>query len=600
MSRIGQGPDMILKIGLYIALSLFGIGLLYRISSWFRCKIGPGARKISTLHRVASAIKGVLATFFSLRFFNLITSLILDVILQRKIMREDFLRWIMHLLIYLGFMLLIVLHALHGIITSKLFPDYYSTVNPFMFLRDLFGIMVIAGLCIAVYRRFILKVPRLATNAMDVYLIAIAGIIILTGIFLEGIKITSYTRYREMATDYSAAENAGESKALESYWVKNFYVVSPNRELIFDAAALKLGKSVHERSCSSCHSDPRWAFSGFIIAGMIKPAAGGMDTAGMPIFLYYIHYIACLLALAYLPFSKSFHIIATPVCLLAHAVIDEKKSNPANIATKRAIELDACVHCGTCSIRCSALAAASGRKNSDILPSEKMQHLKSMIRGKKLDKHKLDALMEGVYLCTNCDRCTVVCPAGINLRELWFQAREGLIQNGKPMPVILSPLSHYRGLMKDRLSEEYYARPLDTAINALTSTLHDIKGRTVTLSVPDRDFNFADEAGLSIDASTCSSCFTCSTCTASCPVVQSYDNPVEKLGLLPHQIIHATLLGLKELALGSNMLWNCLTCYQCQENCPQKVRIMEVFYRLKNMAAARVVEAEKENAGSAV
>jgi heterodisulfide reductase subunit C/nitrate reductase gamma subunit len=591
---------MILKIGLYISLSLFGIGLLYRISSWFRYKIGSSARDISTLDRIVSSVKGIITTLFSLKFINVMKTLIFDVFLQRKIIRKDFLRWFMHLFIYLGFTLLVLMHALQSIITSKLFPDYYSTINPYMFLRDLFGIMVIVGLFIAVYRRFILKVPRLATNSMDVYLIAMVGIIILTGIFLEGVKITSYTRYREMATDYGAAENAAESKALESYWVKNFYIISPEKKLIFDTATLKLGKNVHERTCSSCHSNPRWAFSGFIIAGMIKPVAAGIDAAGIPIYLYYIHYIACLFALAYFPFSKSFHIIATPISLLANAVIDEDKSNPANIATKRVIELDACMHCGTCSHRCSALAAASGRNNSDILPSEKMQHLKSMIRGKKLDAHKLALLREGVYLCTSCDRCTVVCPAGINLRELWFQAREELIHAGNPIPFILSPLSHYRGLMKDKLSEEYYVRPLNTTINAVTSTLHDIKNRALTLSVSDMDLNFMNEAGLSVDASTCSSCFSCSTCTSSCPVVQSYDNPLEKLGLLPHQIIHSTILGLKELALGSNMLWDCLTCYKCQENCPQKVCIMEVFYRLKNIAAARVIEADKEYAGSTV
>src|SRR4030042_16235 len=189
---------MVLDIALYTSVALFGIGLLYKISAWFRYKIGPGAKEISSVKRVISAIKGMVAVFFSLKFFTLIKALVLDVLLQRKIMREDLVRWLMHFLIYVGFTLLVLMHALHRILISKLFPDYYSTINPFMFLRDLFCMMVIAGLCIALYRRFIAKVPRLATNRMDIYLIAIAGVIIITGILLEGIKITSYTRYQEM------------------------------------------------------------------------------------------------------------------------------------------------------------------------------------------------------------------------------------------------------------------------------------------------------------------------------------------------------------------------------------------------------------------
>jgi heterodisulfide reductase subunit C len=67
-------------------------------------------------------------------------------------------------------------------------------------------------------------------------------------------------------------------------------------------------------------------------------------------------------------------------------------------------------------------------------------------------------------------------------------------------------------------------------------------------------------------------------------VVASYDNPQEVLGMLPHQIMHATNLGIRDLALGSLMLWDCVTCYQCQEHCPQGVKVTEVLYELKNLA----------------
>ena len=67
-------------------------------------------------------------------------------------------------------------------------------------------------------------------------------------------------------------------------------------------------------------------------------------------------------------------------------------------------------------------------------------------------------------------------------------------------------------------------------------------------------------------------------------MVKNYDDPRETLGLEPHQIIHATILGFGDLIFGSKMLWTCLGCYQCQENCPQEVRVTDVFYELKNLA----------------
>ena len=59
---------------------------------------------------------------------------------------------------------------------------------------------------------------------------------------------------------------------------------------------------------------------------------------------------------------------------------------------------------------------------------------------------------------------------------------------------------------------------------------------------------------------------------------------------LPHQIMNACGLGLKDLALGSNMLWDCLTCYQCQEQCPQGVCVTDILYELKNEAVQQVKE----------
>jgi heterodisulfide reductase subunit C len=32
------------------------------------------------------------------------------------------------------------------------------------------------------------------------------------------------------------------------------------------------------------------------------------------------------------------------------------------------------------------------------------------------------------------------------------------------------------------------------------------------------------------------------------------------------------------------MLWDCVTCYQCQEHCPQGVKVTDVLYELKNLA----------------
>ena len=262
---------MFYDIALYASLAIFVLGLIYKISAWFRRNVGVNSRNITASTRILAAIKGILGTVFSARLFTLIKVFILDVLGQARILKEDFLRWLMHMLMFWGFMLLLLMHALDGIITEPLFPEYASTLNPFMFLRDLFGFLVIIGIGIAIYRRFILKVPRLKTNAMDHYAIIILAIIMLSGVFLEGQKITSFTKYQEMVEEYGGIDDEEELKALESLWVAEFEVVSPNVQGPFDEETLEQGRELHEMGCASCHSRPKWAFTGYAVAKITKP-----------------------------------------------------------------------------------------------------------------------------------------------------------------------------------------------------------------------------------------------------------------------------------------------------------------------------------------
>ena len=95
-------------------------------------------------------------------------------------------------------------------------------------------------------------------------------------------------------------------------------------------------------------------------------------------------------------------------------------------------------------------------------------------------------------------------------------------------------------------------------------------------------------------------CFSCQTCTSSCPVVANYQQPEDTLNLLPHQIMCCLGLGLTQMAQGAKMIWDCLTCYQCQENCPQQVEVCDLLYELKNQAAKTEVSSIQESTSPVV
>ncbi|MBN2061553.1 MAG: 4Fe-4S dicluster domain-containing protein [Deltaproteobacteria bacterium] len=573
---------MFLNLLLFISMTFFVLGLIYKISTWFTRTVSILPDEATASKRFFSFVQSSVNVFFSKRFLRLTASFVLDVILQVRILRQDFLRWIMHICIYTGFIMLLLMHALGSVITASIFSDYYSTVNPYFLLRDLFGLLVIIGIVIAFFRRIILKIPRLKTSAMDLYAIILIVVILFSGILLEGAKITSRKAFVRMVEDYSDTQEDLDLTALESLWVEEFGLAPLRLQGPFDRVTLEKGEEVHEMNCAGCHSPAKYAFVGYTVASLIRPVSKTIDEEGLDVFLYYFHIIACFFGLAYLPFSKMLHIIVTPLCLLANSVMEKGVSDKMNIATRQVMELDACTHCGTCSLYCSAMMAHTAKGNDYILPSEKMVFLRRFIAGRQIDEKAFSALQEGVYLCTNCDRCTVVCPSGINLKDLWEAARERIALKGVPEPLVLSPLSLVRGLNRDEINENEYSKPLDTARKALAGRFDELSDPGISIEFPAGN-NRMNVSAIKKD-DTFAFCFGCQNCTTVCPVVNAFDDPQKRLGLLPHQIMCCLGLGLTELAMGPDMLWDCVTCYQCQEHCPQGVKVTDILYDLKNDA----------------
>lgn len=103
-----------------------------------------------------------------------------------------------------------------------------------------------------------------------------------------------------------------------------------------------------------------------------------------------------------------------------------------------------------------------------------------------------------------------------------------------------------------------------------------------TIQKIDKDFvNDVIDLGSKIfpkeDMITLRACLQCGTCTGSCPSGR-------RTALRIRQIFLKTINGLREEALSSDDLWNCTTCYTCQERCPRKVKTTDIVRVLRNLA----------------
>ena len=158
-------------------------------------------------------VKGVFSTIFGAKIVKLIEVMFLDGILQRKLFGQDKLRWLMKVLIMIGYPgILIAGHLKVGVMSQfEHFPHlvriFYAPFCDFYYFRDvaspslsisdalfaisfdLFGAMILMGEFIALYRRFVAKALPYKTSIGDIVAVNLLGGWFILRFFCEAASI---------------------------------------------------------------------------------------------------------------------------------------------------------------------------------------------------------------------------------------------------------------------------------------------------------------------------------------------------------------------------------------------------------------------------
>jgi heterodisulfide reductase subunit D len=134
----------------------------------------------------------------------------------------------------------------------------------------------------------------------------------------------------------------------------------------------------------------------------------------------------------------------------------DRRVDLAHFTLRQMMELEACTRCGECIDTCPTFSEA---RNEEIHPLQKISRLKSFWKADHLgllarlfgiraaSEEDLAAFGDGVYRCTLCARCHVVCPVQIDTRPLWISMREQLVDWGL-VPEVLNTL-------RERVEEQH-------------------------------------------------------------------------------------------------------------------------------------------------
>jgi heterodisulfide reductase subunit D len=116
-----------------------------------------------------------------------------------------------------------------------------------------------------------------------------------------------------------------------------------------------------------------------------------------------------------------------------------KRVDLAHFTLRQMMEMEACTRCGECIETCPTFAEA---RSEEIHPLQKIARVKTFWKADHLGllarifgmrpatEDEQASFSQGVYRCTLCARCHVVCPVQIDTRPLWISMREQLVEWG--------------------------------------------------------------------------------------------------------------------------------------------------------------------------
>jgi nitrate reductase gamma subunit len=237
----------------------------------------------------------------------MLKALVADGLVQTRLYRTSPRRWLVHHSVFGSWLLLGVISTITGVVVEFLplfgmSPTaaaslpligqlFHADVWWVALVNEILGLVVLGGMLMVVYRRYIAKDPQLRTSPADNAIIFLLTAIALTGFPAETFRLLA---------DYTTA--AG--------------VFSPAPTMISPDKLPSVLYSVW---------GPQWGFVGYLSAmvlGALKLSPGVWEV--MHNVFFWLHFVIVTALLYYLPFSRFFHVIMGPVIVAYNSMRDQE------------------------------------------------------------------------------------------------------------------------------------------------------------------------------------------------------------------------------------------------------------------------------------
>jgi Fe-S oxidoreductase/nitrate reductase gamma subunit len=332
------------------------------------------------------------------RVWVFIRTTVVDVLAHRRFLRNPY-AGMMHLIIFWGFVILLLASAVDA---TTYYINRHITGAPYLWFSlivDMGGLLVLIGVIMAAYRRYIWKPKGLNTILDDGVVLTSMAVILITGYMVEGM--------RQAATELT----------LHPDWAA-------------------------------------WSPGGFVFA----KAFAGMSQNSLLFwhrFLWWFHSALTIGAIIYiaLVFSKFQHFVISPLNVFFRSLgpvgvpapIDVENAETLGVGDikdftwKQLLDLDACTNCGRCQDACPAWATGKPLSPRKVIQDLKVHMLKAANNQANQSDSGPTLVGEApseveIWSCTTCGACQETCPVYVEHIVKIIDLRRNLVLAQSKMP----------------------------------------------------------------------------------------------------------------------------------------------------------------------